>query len=524
MHGPFLDFSQIPPSLDGNKGEAMEMHRNNRFIRTLRLLAVSAFGLALGACNFNNDGTSSTLKGTVATGAPVSGANIAINCASGNSYSTSSNAGGAYSITIPANAFPCVLKASGGNLGALLPGVLALYSFAQANGIANVTPLTDLAAALQIKSSTGQSLGDWFDDPAQWSSVADAFATAVDQLRQALVDAGYAVPGNWTAGSSAPVTQRFTPGGTDPYDMLLEALANAIESSGMYEDFSAFLEAFLGDVEIAAALLLIYRKTASIGAMIIIFFTGNVLMSNLAYEGGEYVYSAYLISLAGFVLSYDACRLTSFLVLRKPTAPNTFKPGRQTTRLALKSLAFAVFIVLYGFTARYGYHHDPYQIPTGKGLTAAAGVYNVALFRIGHDTIPYSPTDTLRWKNVVFEKWPTISIADNRPADIDSENIENITAVANLDKTYESEGTNGRRYYDYSVDTAASLLRLKNKNPHDSLDTWSIHYERPDQKTIILSGITPGHDSIYIVLDRIDKKYLLEEAAHTGRNNSHLKL
>lgn len=283
-------------------------------------------------------------------------------------------------------------------------------------------------------------------------------------------------------------------------------------------------EAFLGGVEIAAALLLIYRKTASIGAMIIIFFTGNVLMSNLAYEGGEYVYSAYLISLAGFVLSYDACRLTSFLVLRKPTAPNTFKPGRQTTRLALKSLAFAVFIVLYGFTARYGYHHDPYQIPTGKGLTAAAGVYNVALFRIGHDTIPYSPTDTLRWKNVVFEKWPTISIADNRPADIDSENIENITAVANLDKTYESEGTNGRRYYDYSVDTAASLLRLKNKNPHDSLDTWSIHYERPDQKTIILSGITPGHDSIYIVLDRIDKKYLLEEAAHTGRNNSHLKL
>lgn len=283
-------------------------------------------------------------------------------------------------------------------------------------------------------------------------------------------------------------------------------------------------EAFLGGVEIVAALLLIYRKTASIGALIIIFFTGNVFMSNLAYEGGEYVYSAYLILLAGFVLSYDAYRLTRFLVLRQPAAADTFKPGGPVARLVLKTLTFAVFVVLYGFAARYGYYHDPYQVPGGKGLTAAAGIYNVSLFRIGHDTIPYSPTDSLRWKNVVFEKWPTISIAGNKPADIDSTNTEKIAAASNLGKTFESAGTNGRRYYDYSVDTSQKLLRLRNKNPRDSLDSWSLTYNRPDSTTIILSGITPSHDSLYVVLDRIDKKYLLIEAAHSGRNNSHLKL
>ena len=61
-------------------------------------------------------------------------------------------------------------------------------------------------------------------------------------------------------------------------------------------------ESFLGAVEILAGLLLLNRKTASIGAFIVIIFTGNVFVSNLAYEGGEQVYSLYLIVLALFCI------------------------------------------------------------------------------------------------------------------------------------------------------------------------------------------------------------------------------
>ncbi len=85
-------------------------------------------------------------------------------------------------------------------------------------------------------------------------------------------------------------------------------------------------ESFLGGVEILAGLLLFFRKTASVGALIILVFTGNVFMSNLAYEGGEYVYSFYLIVLALFVLAYDAQRIYNLISLERPTAPNTFKP------------------------------------------------------------------------------------------------------------------------------------------------------------------------------------------------------
>lgn len=287
-------------------------------------------------------------------------------------------------------------------------------------------------------------------------------------------------------------------------------------------------EAFLGGVEIAAALLLLFRKTASIGALIIVFFTGNVLMSNIAYEGGEYVYCAYLISLAIFVLAYDLERLANLLVLRRPAAPNTFhlklsQPWQTRGRLLLKTLVFLFFVILLGFRTRWGYRHDPYQFPERAGLTAASGLYNVSLFRLNHDTLPYSPTDSVRWKNVVFEHWATLSIAGNHPTDIDTANTEDVTARTDQAKIYELIGTNGRSYYNYDFDTAAQTLTLRNKNDHDSSDQWLLHYTRPTNNQIILSGIDHRRDSVFVVLDRIDKKYLLEEAAKTGRTKT-LKL
>lgn len=280
-------------------------------------------------------------------------------------------------------------------------------------------------------------------------------------------------------------------------------------------------EAFLGGVEITAALLLLFRKTASVGALIVVFFTGNVLMSNISYEGGEYVYCAYLISLAFFVLAADLERLANLLVFHRPATPNTFRPEysqkQRRVRLAFKTLVFFFFVVLLGFRTRWGYLHDPYQFPESAGLTKASGLYNVSFFRLNHDTLPYSPTDSIRWKNVVFEPWATLSIAANRPADIDSANSENVSAGTDLDKTYELIGTNGRSYYTYDFDTTAHILTLRNKNGRDSSDRWQLHYDRPDSMHIVLSGLNAHQDSVYVVLDRIDKKYLLEEAAKSGR-------
>jgi hypothetical protein len=307
-----------------------------------------------------------------------------------------------------------------------------------------------------------------------------------------------------------------------PLQAPFPSISNLNTSYGDFTDWKIFsmslgivpsYEAFLGAIEIVAGLLLFFRKTATIGAAIILVFTGNVFISNLAYEGGEYVYAIYLISFALFVLWFDAVRIYNLVSLERPTEPNKFKPhfaGRQRTiRLVVKTLVIFFFVFLYGFKTYSGLHHDPYQFPRTKGLAKTAGIYNVTQFKINSQEIPYSATDPIRWKDVVFEKWATISVRSNRPVLIDSANYEQIF-TNDKDRDYELAGTAGRHYYSYSVDTLNHVLNLENKNSHYKSETLTLKYARPDTATIILSGIDQHRDSIYVVLNKINKKYPLQ--------------
>ncbi len=280
-------------------------------------------------------------------------------------------------------------------------------------------------------------------------------------------------------------------------------------------------EAFLGLVEILAAVLLLYRKTASVGAFIVLLFTGNVFMSNLAYGGGEAVYSFYLVTLALFLFAYDLPRLVNLLALGRPTAPHHYKPSFDTpklryTRLGLKTFVILFFGVLYGIQTSAA---ATYQYPTTPGLGNASGLYNVREFRLNNQTLPYSDIDPVRWQDVVFEKWATLSIRSNRAVTVDSTNVDNIYA-ADKDRTFELEGSAARHYYNYVADTVHQVLTLQNRNKHHQEEQWILHYNRPNDSTLILSGANQQHDSVYVVLDRINKKYLLEEVRKSGRGRS----
>jgi hypothetical protein len=307
-----------------------------------------------------------------------------------------------------------------------------------------------------------------------------------------------------------------------PLQAPFPSISNLNTSYGDFTDWKIFsmslgivpsYEAFLGGIEILAGLLLFFRKTATIGAAIILVFTGNVFISNLAYEGGEYVYAIYLITFALFVIWFDAQRIYNLVSLERPTEANRFKPyftGKtKTLRLALKSLIIFFFVFLYGFKTYSGFHHDAYQFPRAKGLAKAAGIYNVSEFRINGHVLPYAAVNPLRWKDVVFEKWATISVRSDRQVIVDSANYEQVFKN-DQDRDYELAGTAGRHYYSYTIDSVNQVLFLNNKNPHYKGERLQLKYERPDSVTVILSGTDQHRDSIYVLLNKIDKKYPLK--------------
>lgn len=282
-------------------------------------------------------------------------------------------------------------------------------------------------------------------------------------------------------------------------------------------------ELFLGLVEILLAVALLYRRTASIGAFLFLIFCGNVFVSNLAYEGGDTVYSLQLILFAFFIFSFDFIRVVRLLFLQLPTAPNTFRPefgsGLRLARIALKSAFVLAFIVVYGVKTGAGAKQDPYQYPGTPGLPGAQGLYHVTTYVLHRDTIAYSPVDTNRWHDVVFESWNTLSVRSLAPVVIDSNN-EHRVRKSEEGRNYESEGTNGRRYYSYTIDSVHHQLLLRNKNPHYKGEAFALSYTRPTPEQIVLQA----GDSLYVVLDRLPKKYLLQEASGSGSRTRKLKL
>jgi hypothetical protein len=273
-------------------------------------------------------------------------------------------------------------------------------------------------------------------------------------------------------------------------------------------------QSFLGFIEILAGLLLFYRRTVTFGAGLIIGFIGNVAFANGSYDAGDLAYSSFLVLIALFLFIYDVPRLYRLLAVEKPTLANRFQPVWSSNnvlwiRRGLR-VSFLVVVFIYGYKTYANYTTAPYILPETPGLKTSYGFYNVREFVLGKDTLAYSLTNPNRWQDVVFEKWSTISIRSSRPVRIDVSNGDGLHE-ADIDRNYESAGVAGRHYYYYEADTVGNTLSLQNKNPNHRSEKLFLNYSWKTDSTLVLHGVNENSDSIHVVLDRVNKKYMMFE-------------
>ncbi len=272
-------------------------------------------------------------------------------------------------------------------------------------------------------------------------------------------------------------------------------------------------EVFLGAVEVIAGLLLLKRSFAIVGAGIIVGFTGNVFASNLAYDIGHPEYSLLLTLIAAAIALYDAPRLFSLLILQKKAIANRYQPVFEGKLPAIRKglqISVVVFIGILTVSVSSNYRNHPYKLPQTPGLKDSYGYYNVREFKLNNEVIPYSVTDLNRWQNVVFEKWATISIKTAKPIIIDNSTGDDYQEK-DIDRNYESAGVGGRRYFAYETDPDNQVISLTNKNPNHRTETFTLKYDFLNDSTIVLQGVNEQKDSVYVVLDKIERKYMLYE-------------
>lgn len=78
---------------------------------------------------------------------------------------------------------------------------------------------------------------------------------------------------------------------------------------------------FAGLGEVAGGMLLFFRRTTTLGAIIVAFVMANVVMMNFSYGVPVKIFSSTLLLLAIFLIAPDAQRLLNFFVFNRAAAP-----------------------------------------------------------------------------------------------------------------------------------------------------------------------------------------------------------
>lgn len=269
----------------------------------------------------------------------------------------------------------------------------------------------------------------------------------------------------------------------------------------------------IGSLEIIGGLLLLHRKTTIIGAGLLTALLLNVVIVNYVYEIGEQVYSSFLLLVAVVLFLYDGPRFYAVLFRRTTVYPEGYWPTYSVWTGRVRPYLQAFFLLIlatFSVLAYSAWKDTNYPFPKSTGIPGIYGVYDVEEFVWRGDTIPYSIDNPLRWKDVVFEQWNTVSIRDNVPVKLDS-----LKPRISHDgsRNYEYLGNAGRHFYGYryrkAKGKAAAQITLIGKT--DSLQQFVFSLERSGSDTIRLDGKNLRGESLAVKLVRENKRYLLRE-------------
>lgn len=263
--------------------------------------------------------------------------------------------------------------------------------------------------------------------------------------------------------------------------------------SWMFIGYSAPYQIFSGAMEVLAGVLLLNRKTLTMGLCVAVGVFANVVMLNLSYDIPVKLFSMHLLFYCLFLLAYDAKRLLQFFVLNQPVSPSysyqiSFpKKWLRYGRLALKS-GFVMMTAIMPLINSYQRYTD--TLSNNQIKPISAGMYDVKTFVINRDTVAISASDTLVWKDVIFEK-------------------SGMGSVNSSDTLFRQRYHRG--YFNYKPDSVTNTMSfIKRSVTGDSTFLFNSRYKLPNQNTIHLWAKI-RNDSVFVEMVKSRRHFQLAE-------------
>ena len=168
--------------------------------------------------------------------------------------------------------------------------------------------------------------------------------------------------------------------------------------------YSPAFSFFTGIGEVIGGLFLFWRRTTSLGALILLAVMGTVAMMNYTFDIPVKLHSSLYVVFALFLLIPDFKRLMNVLVWNTTAEPAHYpaiihKPWMKKARLVIKYL-FIIGVLISEIDSsvqaqkKYG---------DNRPKPPLYGIYNTEYYIRNNDTLPLLLHDTSLWKQIVID-------------------------------------------------------------------------------------------------------------------------
>jgi uncharacterized membrane protein YphA (DoxX/SURF4 family) len=243
--------------------------------------------------------------------------------------------------------------------------------------------------------------------------------------------------------------------------------ASGLQITWRFFGYSYAYTLFVASSQILSSILFFFRRTATLGAMILLPVISNIVFVNFSHQIPVKLYSTIYLMMTAYLLLIDRRRLKALFWDNKPFEGRVTGVEKSRGLVAVKCAVVFLLISVAVIDNAHAY------ITYSKATTPLYGAWEVEQYRI-NDALEESGQS--RWKKVYFESDHLLSIKSDRP---------------------------GAKLYFLTLDSESRSIRLEDPVTESIFLEGSYEMESVDRMIIKAKR---GEDAIETTLSRVKKK------------------
>ena len=186
----------------------------------------------------------------------------------------------------------------------------------------------------------------------------------------------------------------------------LEKPIGMLDPANLQWTFLAYSKAykiFGGLSEMIGGLLILWRRTATLGTMILMGVLSVVVMLNFCFDIIVKFPSVHYLFIALIILWRDRWRLSNLFILNRPTAPEVYTPFMKSPKWSMLLSIFLTFLVICKLYQTINKNHSDWKRYSTYAQRPLYGMYTTEYFIREADTTLPLQSDSLRWKKITID-------------------------------------------------------------------------------------------------------------------------